>query len=389
MKLSNYVIDSLASHGITHIFDVCGGALAHLLDSLYGRSDITTIPMHHEMAAAIAAEGYSRASGNFGVAIATSGPGATNLITGIASCYFDSIPCIFITGQVNTYEYKFNKPVRQIGFQETDIVSIVNPIVKKAMLIKDEKKIRYILEELLNLIKDGRPGPALLDIPLNIQRSDINLNKLRPYIKKSYESIPTIKKKSIDQVRHLIKTSARPIIIAGGGIRSSHAHKELFQFAHATKIPVVASLMGLDAFPHNDALFVGMIGTYGNRYANLAIANSDLIIALGTRFDTRQTGTKPETFARAAKIVHIDIDPHELNNKIRVSHPVHADIKQCLTSLLRVKKKLASNARFNGWIKRINQWKQQYPDYKVPASPNIDPTTAPSKKGLGFNTEVK
>ena len=144
MKLSNYVIDSLAGQGVTHIFEICGGALAHLLDSLYGRSDINTVSMHHEMAAAIAAEGYARAGGNMGVAMATSGPGATNLITGIGSCYFDSIPCLFITGQVNTYEYKFDRPVRQIGFQETDIVTIVNPIVKKAYLVQDEKDIRNI-----------------------------------------------------------------------------------------------------------------------------------------------------------------------------------------------------------------------------------------------------
>ena len=160
MKLSDYVIESLAEHGITHIFEVCGGALAHLLDSVYGRTDITTVSMHHEMAAAIAAEGYARASENFGVAMATSGPGATNLITGIGSCYFDSIPCLYITGQVNTYEYKFDKPVRQIGFQETDIVSIVKPIVKKAVMVKNAEDIRHTMDEVYPLMKYGRQtGP--------------------------------------------------------------------------------------------------------------------------------------------------------------------------------------------------------------------------------------
>ena len=160
MKLSDYVIDSLADHGVTHVFEICGGAISHLLDSLYGRTDITTVSMHHEMAAAIAAEGYARAGGNIGVAMATSGPGATNLITGIGSCFFDSIPCLFITGQVNTYEYKFDLPVRQIGFQETDIVSIVRPIVKKSLLVTDENAIGTILEEACDLAMSGRPDQS-------------------------------------------------------------------------------------------------------------------------------------------------------------------------------------------------------------------------------------
>ena len=173
MKISDYVINTLAAEGVTHIFEVCGGALGHLLDSLYGRNDIRTVSMHHEMAAAIAAEGYARASENIGVAMATSGPGATNLITGIGSCYFDSIPCLFITGQVNTYEYKFDKPVRQIGFQETDIVSIVKPIVKYAVLVNDPQDTQKILEKSIFIAKTGRPGPVLIDLPLDIQRSEI------------------------------------------------------------------------------------------------------------------------------------------------------------------------------------------------------------------------
>jgi acetolactate synthase-1/2/3 large subunit len=373
MKLSQYVIDSIAHQGVTHIFEVCGGALAHLLDSLYWRTDISTVSMHHEMAAAIAAEGYSKASGNFGVAMATSGPGATNLITGIGSCYFDSVPCLFLTGQVNTYEYKFKKLVRQIGFQETDIVTIVKPIVKKAVLVKNEKEIGHILGESFDLIKDGRPGPVLLDIPLNIQRASINLDTLKFYTKKTHGTIPPLNQEKINQIRALIKASERPIILAGGGVRSSHGCEELFRFAHETKIPVVTSLMGLDAFPHSDPLFVGMIGTYGNRYANLTIANADLVIALGTRFDTRQTGTKPETFARAATIVHVDIDHQELNNKLIVSYPVHADIKQFLLSILKDHKFEYTSTKFGGWLAKINKFKQRYPLFKHPQTTEIDP----------------
>lgn len=371
MKLSDYVIDSLAEHGITHIFEVCGGALAHLLDSVYGRTDITTVSMHHEMAAAIAAEGYARASENFGVAMATSGPGATNLITGIGSCYFDSIPCLYITGQVNTYEYKFDKPVRQIGFQETDIVSIVKPIVKKAVMVKNAEGIRYSMKEVYSLMKSGRPGPVLLDLPLNIQRADVDISKLKPYTEEPTDLNPT--NDSVNQICNLLQTSTRPVILAGGGVRSSHASEELLRFAHETRIPIVISLMGLDAFPHDDPLFAGMIGTYGNRSANLTIANADLVIALGTRLDTRQTGTRPDTFARKAMIVHVDIDPYELNNKIKGTFAIHADIRQLLASILQHPGIARIPTKTTPWLEKIAHYRQSYPDFKDPANPKINP----------------
>jgi acetolactate synthase-1/2/3 large subunit len=371
MKLSDYVINSLVDQGVTHIFEVCGGALAHLLDSLYGRKDIVSVSMHHEMAAAIAAEGYARAGGNFGVAMATSGPGATNLITGIGSCYFDSIPCLFITGQVNTFEYKFDRPVRQIGFQETDIVSIVNPIVKKAIFVKNESEIQNIMEESYYLMKSSRPGPVLLDIPLNVQRANIDVHKSsaqeHPF------SFPQMHPETITRIQELIEASERPVILVGGGVRSSHACEDLFHFVQNTRIPVVASLMGLDAFPHDDPLFVGMIGTYGNRYANLAIANADLVIALGTRLDTRQTGTRPETFARGAKFVHVDIDPHELNCKLIASVPVNADIRQFLLMIIDHEMVSTMVSKSSHWIKMINHYKRQYPDYISPTKHEIDP----------------
>jgi len=371
MKLSDYVINSLAEQGITHIFEVCGGALAHLLDSLYGRTDITTVSMHHEMAAAIAAEGYARASGKFGVAMATSGPGATNLITGIGSCYFDSIPCMYITGQVNTYEYKFDKDVRQIGFQETDIVSIVKPIIKKAVMVEDAAKIRSTIGELLTVMKSGRPGPVLLDLPLNIQRADVEIAALPAWHQDSLD-IP-LSQETVHTICNLIRSSARPMILAGGGVRSSYACGELSIFAHKIHIPVVVSLMGTDAFPHDDPLFAGMIGTYGNRYANLAIANADLVIALGTRLDTRQTGTRPETFAREATIVHVDIDPNELNNKIKSTIPLHADIRHFLSSLINQIDTSEIPVKTPTWLATIGQYRKRYPDYLEPVNSLISP----------------
>jgi acetolactate synthase-1/2/3 large subunit len=373
VKLSDYVIDSLAGQGVTHIFEICGGAISHLLDSLYGRTDITTVSMHHEMAAAIAAEGYARAGGNIGVAMATSGPGATNLITGIGSCYFDSVPCLFITGQVNTYEYKFDRPVRQIGFQETDIVSIVRPIVKDSILVDDETTIRSVMEGAFDCARAGRPGPVLIDIPLNIQRADIAVAGLKPSVRKGKKTAARISPALQKKIHAQIRSSERPVILAGGGVRTSRACDELFRFARKTGIPVVSSLMGLDAFPHDDPLFAGMIGTYGNRYANLAVANADFILALGTRFDTRQTGTRPETFARAAKIVHVDIDPHELDNKIRAWIPVRLDIRLFLEALDSYRGMDTPLPDFSAWLGQIRRYREKYPDFSRPEKPAIDP----------------
>jgi acetolactate synthase-1/2/3 large subunit len=374
MKLSDYVLDVLAQAGVTHVFEVCGGSLAHLLDSFYGRKDISTVSMHHEMAASIAAEGYARASGRLGVAMATSGPGATNMITGIGSCFFDSIPCLFITGQVNTYEFKFDRPVRQKGFQETDIVSIVKPIAKDAFLVEEADKIKQLLCQAIQIAGSDRPGPVLLDIPLNIQRADIEPGTLRyctinPLPPKSPDE------KALNEVLEMIRSSSRPVILAGGGVRISNSQDLLLKFAQMTGIPLVTSLMGLDSFPHDDPLFAGMIGTYGNRYANLTVANSDLILALGTRLDTRQTGTKPETFARGAKIVHVDIDPHELNSNIKAHCPFNLDIGSFLLGMMKLMKSgiLADGGRLMPWKKMIMSYKTRYPSFRMPKSDAIDP----------------
>jgi acetolactate synthase-1/2/3 large subunit len=373
MKLSDYVIEFLIAEKITHVFEVCGGAITHLLDSLYERKDISTVSMHHEQAASFAAAGYSMASGNIGVAMATSGPGATNLITGIAHCYFDSVPCLFITGQVNTYEYKFDRPVRQIGFQETDIVRIVTPVVKDALLVTDPEKIRSHLERSVYLAKSGRPGPVLLDIPMNIQRAVINPETLESFhAAPPEEAAPPVAARTIERVARLMELSSRPVVLVGGGVRSSHASEELLAFIHATRMPVVASLLGLDAFPHDDDSFVGMIGTYGNRYANLAVANADLVVVLGARLDTRQTGTRPETFARGAKIVHVDIDPTELNKSVKADIPVHSDLRAFL-SALRDRVAACPRDTFGPWRTALQRLAERYPSYTAPAGDAIEP----------------
>lgn len=367
MKLSDYVIDFLVKQGVSHVFELIGGAITHLIDSIYNRSDINCISVHHEQAAAFAAEAYARVNGNLGVAMATSGPGALNLVTGIGSCYFDSVPCLFITGQVNTYEYKFGKAVRQLGFQETDIVSVVKPLTKYAELVTDPSTIRYHLEKAVYMARSGRPGPVLLDIPMNIQRAQIEPEKLKGYLDAEEPRGEPCAAAVMDKVINIMAGARRPVILAGGGVRPAGAADELCLLAERTGIPVVASLLGLDAIPHDNPAFFGMIGAYGNRYSNLTLANCDFLLILGSRLDTRQTGTRPDTFARAAKKVHVDIDPLELNARVKADLAINCHVKDFLSGL---------NARLKGarkpdlahWYGIIKGYRDKYPTFSGPNS---------------------
>lgn len=366
MKLSDFVIDFLVDNQVNHIFEVCGGAVSHLLDSLYERQDITCISMHHEQAASFAAEGFARVSGKVGVAMATSGPGATNLITGIGSCFFDSTPVLFLTGQVNTYEFKFDKPVRQVGFQETDIVSIVKPVVKYTALVDDPKMIRFHLEKAMHLALSGRPGPVLLDIPMNVQRADIEPESLEPYRPEEADDAAlgctlTIIKKIAEAVR----AARRPVILSGAGVGIGQARAELLELANLTGTPIITTLLGVDTFPHDHPAYVGMVGTYGHRYANLTVANADVLIILGARLDTRQTGTKPETFARGARIIHVDIDPAELNNKVKVEFAVCSSVKPFLRVLIDELDGYDREATAD-WRNCIAGYRERYPTIEPP-----------------------
>ncbi len=292
----------------------------------------------------------------------TSGPGALNMLTGIGSCYFDSVPCLFITGQVNTYEYKFDSPVRQIGFQETDIVSVATPLTKYAELIVDAEKIRYHLEKAVYMAQSGRPGPVLLDIPMNIQRSQVEPDVLESFFdSEEYKQIE--KQQEVTGKNEIIKMigeAKRPVILVGNGVRTAGASNELIEFIEKTNFPVVTSLMGLDAIPHDHPAFVGMIGSYGNRYSNLALANCDLLLVLGSRLDTRQTGTRPDTFARRAKKIQVDIDSVELNYKIKMDVIVNCDVKDFLIAINRNLKDFAK-LDFRDWYGKIKFYQDKYP----------------------------
>jgi acetolactate synthase-1/2/3 large subunit len=377
MKLSDYVVDFIARQGVSHVFEFIGGAITHLIDSIYLRDDIHCVPVHHEQSGAFAAEAYARINGRLGVAMATSGPGALNMVTGIGSCYFDSVPTLFITGQVNSYEYKFDRPVRQIGFQETDIVSVVTPLTKYAEMTVEAGMIRYQLEKAVYLAQSGRPGPVLLDIPMDIQRAEIEPDRLASFFDsaefRAMEPAPPPEDGVLDEAARLIGTAKRPVVLAGGGVRSAGAVPELRRFVEQTGIPVVASLMGIDAVSHDTPFFYGMIGAYGNRFSNLTLANCDLMLILGSRLDSRQTGTRPDTFGRDAKKIHVDIDPAELNAKIAADLAIHCNLKDFLAGL---NARLAGQAGpdLSGWYGIIERYRAKYPSYSADVGENdIEP----------------
>ena len=359
IKISDYIIEFLLSKNINKTFGYIGGAIAHIYHSIDKYKEMEIINCIHEQGAGFAAEGYARITGKSGVAFATSGPGATNLITPIGSCYFDSVPTMFITGQVNTYEYKYDKPVRQIGFQETDIVSIIKPIVKYAVMVDKVEDIRYELEKAYYLSQEGRKGPVLVDIPMNIQRTEVDISSLKSFFDSNeYFELENNKKEknNVDEVINLLKESKRPIVLIGGGVRLSNANVELLNYVEKYSIPVVYSLMGKDAISEDYKYNLGLIGSYGNRYGNLALANSDLILVLGSRLDTRQTGTSLDTFAREAKIIQVDVDKNELGSKIKIDIEINSDVKDFITTL----NKYEINIDITEWLKKLKEYKNKF-----------------------------
>ena len=361
MKVSDYIINFLAEKNIDKAFGYVGGAIAHLYDSLDKHHSIEIVNTINEQSAGFAAEAYARVTGKTGAALATSGPGATNLVTPIGSCFFDSVPALFITGQVSTREYKYDNPARQIGFQETDIVSVVKPITKYAVLIDDLKNLRYEMEKAYFITQEGRKGPVLVDIPSNLQfqsfepkneSSFFDSEEYRSYLEKNSFSIEN----GIKGIVELLGKSQRPVILAGGGVRLSEAEKELQEFLKKTGIPIVYSLMGKDIVKSDYKYNLGFIGGYGNRYGNLTLANADLLLVLGSRLDGRQIGN-PQTFAREAKIVQVDIDPHELGKKMDADILVRSDIKEFLAALNKETVKCA----IEPWHKKVLEYKAKFP----------------------------
>jgi len=365
MKLSDYVASFLVEQGVKHVFLITGGAAVHLVDSIGKNPNIEYICPQHEQAAAMAAEAYSRVTGNLGVALATSGPGATNLVTGVCCAYFDSIPTIFITGQVPRSQLKRDYAVRQLGFQETDIVGMFETITKSAVLVDDPQKIRYFLEQASYLARSGRPGPVLLDIPDDVQRAEINPDELESFVpEESRLSKPSKLNLQVDNVIELIKESRRPVVIFGGGIRLAKVQAQAVEFVDKLRFPVALTWATMDMFPHDHPQVVGGFGVSSVRWGNFAVQNSDLILAIGTRLDTHETGDNLSTFARKAKKVVVDIDRAELDKYekrgMNVDILINADVKDFFDA---INNKLdgINKQDITEWTERIREWENKYP----------------------------
>ncbi len=359
MKASDYIANFLEGQGVRQAFELSGGMITHLLDSFQRRGSIKLISMHHEQGAAFAADGVGRMTGIAGVALATSGPGATNLVTGIASCYFDSTPAVFITGQVNRHEQKGTRAVRQLGFQETDIVTIVQSITKAAWRVKTVEELPELLARAFSLAMTGRPGPVLVDIPMDVQRAEVADAPAGPVH-------PEKNKTPVDGavwelLLDRIGRSQRPLILAGGGIRSGRAADLFRQVVRSLGIPVVHSLMAMDVLDYSNPLRVGMIGSYGNRWANLAVGRADLLIVLGSRLDVRQTGSATDAFKQERFIFHVDCDPAEMNNRITGCYAVCATLESFLKDALAVLEGHAFPGQVQ-WLREINALRARWPD---------------------------
>ena len=346
---SHALIESLYKEGVDTIFGYPGGAVLPIYDALYD-SKLKHILVRHEQSAAHAADGYARATGKTGVCLATSGPGATNLVTGIATAYIDSVPMVVLTGQV---------PSNLIGndaFQEANITGITQSITKHNYLLKSANEIPNTVKEAFHIASTGRPGPVLIDLPKDITVDKIEFKYPKIVSLRSYK--PTVKGNllQIKKAAIEIAKAKNPVIYVGGGIICANASQELLEFAEKIMAPVTTTLTGMGAFPGDHPLYLGMPGMHGTKYANYSIQSSDLLITIGARFDDRVTG-KVDSFAPNAKIIHMDVDPAEISKNVRVDIPIVGDAKWVLKSLIEHVK----NNDTSKWLERVNQWKTKFP----------------------------
>jgi len=356
MTGAQIVMKSLKDEGVDVIFGYPGGAVIDFYDELT-RTDIKHILVRHEQGAVHAADGFARVTGDVGVCMVTSGPGATNAVTGIATAYMDSIPMVIITGQVPT------SLIGNDAFQEVDIVGITRPCTKHNYLVKDVKKLAYIIKEAFHIARTGRPGPVLIDIPKDITNSRTEYEQPGEVSLRSYNPNYKPNMKQISKIASLIKNAKKPLIFSGGGIILSDCSKELTELARKTNIPVTSSLMGLGGFPGTDDLWLGMLGMHGTYCANMAISECDLMLALGVRFDDRVTG-KVDAFAKNATIVHVDIDPTSIHKNVPVQVPIVGDCKitlSVLNELLDQEKPEVIKPERKEWLGQVNEWKTGTP----------------------------
>jgi acetolactate synthase I/II/III large subunit len=356
------LIDSLRRHGVEHIFGYPGGAILPIYDELYraeAAGFVKHILVRHEQGAAHAADGYARATGRVGVCFGTSGPGATNLVTGIATAQMDSIPMVIITGQVG------RAAIGSDAFQETDIYGITLPIVKHSYVVRDPQDMARIVAEAFHIASTGRPGPVLIDVPKDVGLEEFDYLPVEPGSVKLTGYRPTVKgnPRQVIQALKLIRQAKRPLLYVGGGAIASGAHAEVAELAERYQIPVTTTLMGIGSFDEHHPLALGMLGMHGTAYANFAVTECDLLIAVGARFDDRVTG-KLDEFASRAKVIHIDIDPAEVGKNRTPDVPIVGDVRQVLIDLLNRDTedgRVEDVEQTQEWLQRIDRWKRDYP----------------------------
>jgi acetolactate synthase-1/2/3 large subunit len=354
MRAVDAIIECLKAEGVEHVFGIPGGANLPTYDALYD-GGVRHIQCRHEQGAGHAAEGYAKASGRVGVALATSGPGATNLVTPIADAMMDSVPTVFITGQVRT------DLIGTDGFQEADVSGITMPIVKHSMMIQDPREIPEAVHTAFHIASTGRPGPVLLDIPQDLSRADIAYEPVDRVNLPGYQPTTEGNAKQIRLAAKALANARRPVIYAGGGVIAADAARELTELGESDRFPVTCTVMGLGGFPAPHDQWLGMLGMHGTRAANYAMDEADLICCVGARFDDRITGKLSE-FAPRAKFIHIDVDPAEISKNVPAHIPIVGDAKRILPKLTREYRALeADSARLDGWWERIRGWQDKHP----------------------------
>ena len=356
ITVADYLAAYIANKKVPAVFELSGGMIAFLTDAIYREGSVPIYNMRHEQAAGFAAEGASRITGVPSVAMATSGPGATNLVTAIGSAYFDSTPIVFITGQVHQSEMRKNSKQRQNGFQELNIVEMVKGITKKAIQVKTPEEFKHALDLVWASALSDRPGPVLIDIPIDVQQMKMGRLKLSASDLKS-KKVKTLDLASFETFYNWVNSSKRPLILIGGGIRHPNQVAKFRQIVEMLEIPVVYSLMAVDVMGNSSKFKVGMIGSYGNRWANKALKECDTLIVLGSRLDVRQTGNSIENFIHGKKIIRVDIDDTELTGRIKADLNINLNLSDFLDNLMIEKVRV----QCLDFLKEINLWRHSYP----------------------------
>lgn len=363
MMLSDYVIRLIADQGVRHIFMLPGGGCMYLVDALGRNRDVQFICNLHEQASAVAADAYAQYTNNLGVALVTTGPGGTNTVTGVAAAWLDSIPCLFLSGQVKRADSAVPRGVRQMGFQEIQIVGVVQSITKYAVTVTEPDSIRYHLEKAVHLARSGRPGPVWLDIPLDVQSADIDEARLRGFDPAAEQAPahPEILRRQVTETIHRLNASERPVLLAGNGIRLAKGEREFHRLIERLRIPVLTTWKAIDFLPEFHPLYAGRPGAVGQRGANFTQQNADCLLMIGARMDFGQTGYNHANLARAAAKIMVDIDPSEIGKMAtRIDVPVCADAKAFLQELLDRADELAARDR-SDWLARCKDWQARYP----------------------------